>query len=235
MKFVFLGSGGGRFVTARQLRSTAGFQLTIDDSILHIDPGPGALLRYKILGLNPEKLDMILVSHNHPDHCTDALVLTEAMTGGASRNRGTLIVNQTFSQFIGEYHKKVPKNFVVMKPKDHWEDKVKIEGIPCEHGDEQTIGFLIKGKEGTIYYTSDTGLLPEHLQLKADVIVSNFTTIEGNGRMGIKEHVELARAVQPKKILITHFGLKVLKYGPELVAREIGKRAGLRLLLQGMV
>jgi ribonuclease BN (tRNA processing enzyme) len=208
MKLIFLGTGGGRFVMARQLRSTAGLQLKIDDKLLHIDPGPGTLLRYKMMKLDPSKLDVVLVSHNHPDHCIDSVVLVEAMAGGTSRKKGTWIVNPTFSKFVTDFHKKVPENFVVMKPGDQQNVGVKITAIKCEHTDEETIGFLIEGKEGSVYYTSDTGLLPEHLKIKADIIVSNFTTLKGNGRMGVDENVELAKRLKPRKMIITHFGIR---------------------------
>lgn len=230
MRLIFAGTGGGRFVMARQLRSTAGFQLKIDDKLIHIDPGPGTLLRYKMLKLDPSKLDAIVVSHNHPDHCIDAVALAEAMSAGTSRKKGSWIVNKTFSNFVSEYHKNVTKDFVVMEAGDEFDIGVKITAIPCEHTDENTIGFLIEGKEGSLYYMSDTALLPEHLKIKADVLVCNFTALKGNGRMGLDEHVEIAKKLRPIKMILTHFGLRVLQHGPEAIAREIREKSGIDVL-----
>jgi L-ascorbate metabolism protein UlaG (beta-lactamase superfamily) len=117
-----------------------------------------------------------------------------------------------------------------MNSGDEYDVGVKITGIPCEHTDENTLGFLIKGKEGSLYYTADTGLLPEHLKIKADIVVCNFTALKGNGRMGLEEHIKLAESIRPKKMILTHFGVRVLEYGPEVIAREIRESTGVDVL-----
>ena len=81
MKLTFLGSGGGRFATITQKRMTGGFRIDdIDGMNIHVDPGPGALVRTYQFGLSPLKLNGVFVSHSHTDHYTDAEVLIEAMT-----------------------------------------------------------------------------------------------------------------------------------------------------------
>ena len=80
MKLQFLGTGGGRFATISQKRMTGGFRIDdIDGKNIHVDPGPGALVRTHQYGLNPRKLNLILISHCHTDHYTDAEVLIEAI------------------------------------------------------------------------------------------------------------------------------------------------------------
>ena len=41
----FLGTGGARWVVAKQIRSSGGFWLQADGTNVHVDPGPGALVR----------------------------------------------------------------------------------------------------------------------------------------------------------------------------------------------
>ena len=41
----FLGTGGARWVVAKQIRSSGGFWLQTDGANIHVDPGPGALVR----------------------------------------------------------------------------------------------------------------------------------------------------------------------------------------------
>jgi ribonuclease BN (tRNA processing enzyme) len=62
----FLGTGGGRFTTIYQARSTGGCLL---DAGLraHIDPGPGALLRARQEGEDPTTTRAVLVTRAHPD------------------------------------------------------------------------------------------------------------------------------------------------------------------------
>nr|WP_243687165.1 MBL fold metallo-hydrolase [Methanobacterium formicicum] len=78
------------FATITQRRMTGGFRIDgIDGKNLHLDPGPGALVRSYQFGVNPLKLHGILVSHSHTDHYSDAEVLIEAMTRGMTRKKRT--------------------------------------------------------------------------------------------------------------------------------------------------
>ena len=70
VRLVFIGTGGGRFATIYQTRSTGGFIL--DDGVrMHIDPGPGALTNMSKAGIDPALTESILISHCHPDHYSD--------------------------------------------------------------------------------------------------------------------------------------------------------------------
>ena len=80
MEIVFLGTGGGRFVLVKQLRWTGGFRINSPSANIHVDPGPGALTHSHSLKQDPLKLDAIIVTHYHIDHCSDAAVLIEGMT-----------------------------------------------------------------------------------------------------------------------------------------------------------
>ena len=80
------------FATITQKRMTGGFRIDdIDGKNIHVDPGPGALVRSYQFGLNPLKLDCVMVSHSHTDHYSDAEVLLEAITRGMTRKKGTIV------------------------------------------------------------------------------------------------------------------------------------------------
>jgi len=230
MELIFLGTGGGRYVMMDQLRSTAGFQLGIDKKIIHFDPGPGALLRYSQMKLSPSKLDGIIISHVHTEHSSEAGALIEGMTYGGKTKRGFVITNKTFSETISPYYKKLPKDFFILSAGREIDLGIKIKAIKCVHGDPDTIGFLIKGKEGSLYYTSDTGLIEEQLKVRADVVVANLTALKGDGRMGIQEATQLANGIKPRKMILTHFGRKVLSYGPERIAKDMRDSTGVDVL-----
>ena len=59
---------------------------------IHVDPGPGALVRAlsHVPPCNPRELDAIVLSHKHLDHSGDVNVLIEAMTAGGFRPRGAV-------------------------------------------------------------------------------------------------------------------------------------------------
>ncbi|MEM2103124.1 MAG: MBL fold metallo-hydrolase, partial [Candidatus Bathyarchaeia archaeon] len=121
----FLGTGGGRFATITQKRRTAGIRIITEDAKtnIHLDPGPGALIHSINAGLNPQKINAILISHSHPDHYTDAEVLIEAMTRGTTQKRGTLAAansvlngNPTCEASVSKYHQKMPQQTIAATP-----------------------------------------------------------------------------------------------------------------------
>jgi len=88
----FLGTGGARWVVAKQIRSSAGFWLRTGTTNVHVDPGPGALVRALALvpPCDPATLDAIVLSHKHLDHAGDVNAMIEAMCQGGWRPRGAL-------------------------------------------------------------------------------------------------------------------------------------------------
>ena len=64
---LFFGSGGARFVVARQLRASGGMWIDSGDTQIDVDPGPGALVRAltNVPPCNPRELDAIVLSHKH--------------------------------------------------------------------------------------------------------------------------------------------------------------------------
>ena len=71
VELVFLGTGGGRFATITQKRRTGGIRFLSDTLNMHLEPGPGALIYSLNMGLDPQKVGAVLVSHCHPDHYAD--------------------------------------------------------------------------------------------------------------------------------------------------------------------
>src|SRR5579872_3926013 len=45
IEILFLGTGGARFVVARQIRASGGMWMRFGKTQIHVDPGPGALVR----------------------------------------------------------------------------------------------------------------------------------------------------------------------------------------------
>ncbi len=240
-KLRFLGTGGGRFSTIFQSRATGG--LYIESGVkIHIDPGPGAILHMKNYGINPTKIDYLLISHCHPDHYTDGEILVEGMTQGGRKRRGMLLASKSVLEGVGDigpaiskYHKSLinhkhlsPGDFLNLGPVD-------LEATPSVHSDPTTVGFKIHTPNGTISYVADTSLSDEVVEAhKGARILILPVTRPRNSRidwhLSTEDAVEFIRKIEPEITFFTHFGLKMVRAEPEIEAYWAQEKSGYRVM-----
>src|SRR5580704_13046236 len=181
---LFLGTGGARFVVARQIRASGGMWMRFGETQIHVDPGPGALVRAlsHVPPCNPRELDGIVLSHKHLDHAGDVNAVIEAMTVGGFRKRGTVLAPR--DAFEGEgtvfpYAQQFPERLIVSEP----------QGGPYVIGDVEictsvkhihaveTYGLHFKHNGMTISYLPCgryfEGLAEDYTRHKPDVLIVN--------------------------------------------------------------
>ncbi|MFQ6135654.1 MAG: MBL fold metallo-hydrolase [Candidatus Hydrothermarchaeales archaeon] len=222
MDLVFLGSGGGRWVTLTQRMRTGGFRIH-DNENIHVDPGPGALIAMHEERIDPLKTDAVFVTHCHPDHYNDAEILIEAMTGGATRKRGALagsgsvlVGSDTLGPAISKYHQSKVLERCVLKLGQKVEvGDVTIEALPTKHSDPSTVGLKFYTDAGTITYSSDTeyfdGLLEEYRD--SQILVLNTMRPASNRipwHLCTDDAITILKEVRPKLAILNHFGMKML-------------------------
>jgi len=238
------------FATITQRRMTGGFRIDqIDGKNLHLDPGPGALVRSYQFGLNPMKLQGILVSHSHTDHYSDAEVLIEAMTRGMTRKKGTVVGSHSvikghkqWGPCISSYHLSKPQ-VKVMEPEETIHlGELTITATPTIHGDPKTIGFNFEWDGFVLSYTSDTAYFPElHEHHKnADVLIGSVIRPDSErirGHMCSDDFQRLIEETKPKLAIMTHLGMKLIMNHPREEAIKITKKTGIKTLAaeDGMV
>lgn len=227
------------FATITQRRMTGGFRIDgIDGKNLHLDPGPGALVRSYQFGVNPLKLHGILVSHSHTDHYSDAEVLIEAMTRGMTRNKGLVIGSQSvihgykkWGPCISHYHLSKPRVEVMEARQVLRLDNLKVTATPTKHGDPKNIGFRLEWDGFTLSYTSDTAYFEElskHHQ-KSDVLIASVIRPQDEkirGHMCANEFKKLIEETSPKMAIITHLGMKLITDHPVEEARRLTEETG---------
>ncbi|MFH0816524.1 MAG: MBL fold metallo-hydrolase [Methanobacteriota archaeon] len=238
----FIGTSGGRFATITQMRGTGG--VYIEDHIrIHVDPGPGALVSMVKMGLDPRLTDVIVVSHGHPDHYGDADVLVEAMTEGGTRHRGILIGSRSVTEGMGNYwpiisryHLSKPAQVKTARVGDkYFLDGLNVEVHPSKHTDESTVGFRFNTLSGAISYVSDSEY-SEELAMRhrgARLLILPATRpIQGRipGHMCTEDIAEFVKIAKPELAVMTHFGLKVLKSGPEREAQWVREKTGMNVV-----
>lgn len=234
-EILFLGTGGARFVVARQFRASGGMWLRLDGTQIHVDPGPGALVRAisNVPPCNPRDLDGIVLSHKHLDHAGDVNVMIEAMTSGGFRRRGTLLAPQDALE--GEA--------VVFPYAQRFVDRVEVaveRGGPYRIGSVEvrtsvrhvhaveTFGLHFKTKTHTVSYLPCgrffEGLAADYARHKPDVLVINVLRYRDG--MDV-DHLTFdhARAIVEEigapVTVMQHFGTKMLEQDPARLAQEL--------------
>ncbi len=242
MKLTFLGTGGGRVVVINQIRASGGFIIETNNEIIHVDPGPGALVRAKEFKFPLSKVTGILISHGHPDHCTDVEWVIEAITDYTNKKNGFLIAgenvirgNENYKSAVSSYHLKLLKEYHIITPKESIKiNDLKITATPTAHGDPDAVGFVIKGHK-TIGYTGDGEYFDgqEKYFKGCDYMVLNVLRPEENKikfHMTSDEAAKLLKMVKPKLAVIQHFGMYMIKAIPEKEAKHIEEGSGIKTI-----
>ncbi len=245
-RLVFLGTGGGRFAAILQARATGGIHLHLERDNgqpyrIQLDPGPGALVRMLDRGIDPLRTDAILVSHCHPDHYTDTEMLIEGMTDGGNKHIGALLASRSvlegvegFGPAISKYHVVRPGLVRVVAPGDSVDlGGILVEATPSAHSDPSSVGFRIRAREGIIGYVSDTAFSKEvaesHKGSRILILpVTRPLKMPIPYHLTVEEAAAFAEIVRPELALLTHFGMRVIKDGPEAAAAWIQAKTGVR-------
>lgn len=239
-EIVFLGTGGGRFTTITQKRRTAGIRILGENLNLHLDPGPGALVHSISEGLDPQKLNAILVSHSHPDHYTDAEVLIEAMTRGMTKKRGVLAAsksvlegNSVCEPSISKYHQQMVEQVVEAVPGTRFQvADLTVSATRARHTDPDAVGFRFETREyGDFAYTSDTqyfegiGKHYEGVRLLM-LCVMRPAGKPWEGHMTTEDAIKIVEATNPEQAVLTHLGMQMIFHGPASEAKLIEEKTG---------
>ena len=244
VELVFLGTGGGRFATLTQKRKTGGIRFLSKSLNMHLDPGPGALIYSLKMGLNPQKIKAVLVSHSHPDHYTNAEILIEAMTRGMLKKRGivaaprsVLFGNEESGPAISRYHQKMPEEVIEVKPGVVFQvGNTRIVTTEAKHSDPDAVGFRFEIPEaGDIAYTSDTEYFEGVGEAYSGVRLLLLCVMRpsGNpwmGHMTPEDAIKIVEKVKPEMVVATHFGMKMIFSGPNREVKLIEEKTGVPTL-----
>jgi phosphoribosyl 1,2-cyclic phosphodiesterase len=240
IEIILLGTGGGRFVTITQKRRTAGLRILGEGVNAHLDPGPGALVYSIREGLNPQRLNAILVSHCHPDHYTDAEVLIEAMTKGMTRKSGILAAaasvlngSKVCEASVSKYHQQMVEQKIEARPGTRFQiGKVSVLVTEARHTDPDAVGFRFHIDDfGDFAYTSDTeyfdGVSKNYQGVRLLILcVMRPYGKPWKGHMTTNDALRIVEETHPERAILTHLGMQMLFQNPSEQARLIEEKTG---------
>ncbi|MDR3282152.1 MAG: MBL fold metallo-hydrolase [Candidatus Methanoplasma sp.] len=240
-KITFLGTGGGRHTTMYQARSTGGMLMEHPGGTIHVDPGPSALVQMRKIHYDPARTSSVIVSHAHPDHYSDAECVLEGMTCGGWKKRGCLYGSPTvidgeggLGPCVSRYHQSIVSGTRVFRPGDVLDiDGLRTEVCRAEHSDPTNVGFRFHTDAGVVSYVSDTSFSPEiAVQYRGSrVLILPVTTpwdLRIHYHLCTEDAAKFMSVVKPELTVMIHFGIVMIKRGPETEAALAEERTGLR-------
>lgn len=246
-KVIFLGTGGGRMAVVKQIRRTGGFRIISKSLGMHVDPGPGALVATHEAKLDPLELDCVLVTHNHVDHFSDAMVMIEGMTHFTRKRRGiiigskrTLTISDDDEPGVHKYHQKLAEELYIAKFGEKKKFKTErgefqIQIIEMDHSERSTFGFKLFVDKVVIGYITDT-LYREEFEKEfsgCDLLIVNCIKPEPDGfdaHITSNDLIKLLPKIKPKTCIITHLGTKMIGEIAKNEAKRIQKETKVKTI-----
>jgi len=174
----------------------ASFRIDADDIVVYIDPWQ--------LGDDAPPADLILITHDHQDHCSpedvakiqkdDTVIVTIAAS--ASKLSGEIKVVQPGDKLI-------VKGVAIEAVPAYNLTKFRSPGYPFHPREAGHVGFIVTIDGERIYHTGDVDIIPEMESIKTDVIL---IPVSGTYVMTVEEAVEAVKLIQPKVAIPMHIG-----------------------------
>jgi len=167
-----------------------------NDKTVYLDP-------IKLKGKLP-KADLILITHDHHDHCSpddvarvakdDTVIVTIAAAAQKLKGDVRVVKPGESLTVLGIPIETVPAYNV---------NKFRSPGVPFHPKESGHVGFILTVGELRIYHAGDTDVIPEMDDIETDVAL---LPVGGTYTMTADEAAEAANRIKPKLAIPMHWG-----------------------------
>jgi len=237
----FLGTAGARFVVAKQLRSSAGVFITMKGKNIILDPGPGTLVKCAKSKprIDVTKLDAIILTHAHIDHTNDVNILIDAMTSGGLEKRGILFAPNGCingeDAVVLKYLRGFMRDIVILEGnQERGLDDLRFSTSVRHQHPVETYGINFDFHGRKISFMVDTKYFPDLIENYRDAHLLVINVVRYNPHESSKVmHLcvddvrQILSRIKPRKAILTHFGMTMLRARPWELAKKLTEELGL--------
>jgi len=228
IRFHILGAGGA---IPTPTHTPAAYWVTVDGTGILLDPGPGALVRLVQSGDTPkgvDEIDLVLLTHLHPDHCCDLVALLFALHSPLTDSHAPLRLfgprglQAYLDQLAGLYGRWLQPRYRQLVVTE-WAapEQLDLPGggtvrpFPVDHPQDRfsagaCLGYRFADDSGhTVVFSGDTGPCPglSAAAARADLLVVECSAPDGLGVAGHMTPSEVGRLCAealPMRVVLTH-------------------------------
>jgi L-ascorbate metabolism protein UlaG (beta-lactamase superfamily) len=157
---------------------------------------------YKLRGKLPAG-DLILISHEHHDHCSPEDVKRVRGPGTVILAGGTSADKLRGAQTVKPGDRLTVLGVQVEAVRAYNVNKFRSPGVPFHPKEAGHVGFIVTVDGVRIYHAGDTDHIPEMADLDCDVAL---LPVSGTYVMTAEEAAEAARTIRPQIVVPMHYG-----------------------------
>ncbi len=191
------GSGVSRVADCIHWFGHDAMRIDAGEPVIYIDPWQ--------VGDQPKKADLVLITHDHHDHCSledvEAVYKdgTEIVTIAAAAKK---LPGKTVHT-VGPGDAVTVKGIAVEAVPAYNINKFRSPGVPFHPRDAGHVGFIVTVDGVRVYHAGDTDCIPEMKDIKADIAL---VPVSGTYVMTVDEALEAVKIINPRLAIPMHVG-----------------------------